>query len=192
MRIVKSQFLNLLLISVLFIAHAGCRQKYAVESAAIDSLVVRNSKAMEFLSIDLLTINERKKEMEQQIGVLQKIQPDTTGSDFQMNLEKYKGIYKVYTRFIANYDVIFNQIRQNEKQLSGLKNSLLNEKISAYDYKLALAKESEKVNTTYRDAEAFGHKVYQLEPDYQRISSYFEPLYQSMLKQYPELRPETK
>lgn len=189
MRIVKILILGLTPLILLTYFTTGCNKKYAVESAAIDSLISKNQKAMDYLKIDLITINQRKMEMDSQIAVLVKLKPDTSSIEFAMNLEKYKGIFKIYTRFIANYDVVFNKIRFNERQLSGLKNSLMDNKISGYDFKLALAKETEKVNISLADAEAVGHKIYQLEPDYQRLSAYFDPLVVEAIKKYPELKP---
>lgn len=187
MRIVKISIVGLS--SLIFIAFLaiGCKNKYAVESAAIDSLISKNQKAKDYLKIDLITINERKLEMKRQIAILVKLKPDSSSAEFAMNLEKYKGIHKIYARFIANYDVIFNRIRFNEKQLSGLKNSLMDEKINGHDFKVALAKEKEKVAISLADAEAVGNKVYQLEPDYQRLSRYFDPIVKDAVKKYPEL-----
>jgi len=189
MRIVKIPFIGLSSLIFLISLAIGCKNKYAVESAAIDSLISKNQKAKDYLKIDLITINERKLEMDSQIAILVKFKPDSSTTEFEMNLEKYKGINKIYSRFIANYDAIFNQIRFNERQLSGLKNSLMDEKINGYDFKLALAKEREKVAISLADAEAVGHKVYQLEPDYQRLSSYFDSLVKDAIKKYPELKP---
>jgi hypothetical protein len=190
MRIVKKLILRLAVLLLLANIVTSCNKKYRVESAAIDSLLNKNQRAMSYLKIDLITINERKIEMDSQISILVKFKPDSSAVEFEMNLEKYKGINKIYSRFIANYDVIFNKIRMNERQLSGLKNSLMDEKISGYDFKLALNKETERVNITLADAETFGHKIYQLEPDYQRLSGYFDPLVGEALKKYPELRSQ--
>jgi hypothetical protein len=174
-------------IAMIFIMQS-CKNKYAVEVAAIDSLIAKNKKTMDYIQIDLITINERRTEMKGQIAVLNQIKPDTSGLEFTMNLDKYKGIFKVYTRFIENYDVIFNKVRLNEKQLSTLKNSVIDEKISGSDFKLAMNKEKAAIEDNLINAQTFGGRISQLEPDYQRLSSYFDTQIEGLIKQFPELK----
>jgi len=167
----------------------ACKKKYEVESAAIDTLISKNKKALDFLQVDLVTINERKMEISEQLKMLDQNKLDTLDAEYFLSYEKYKGILKIYTRFIENYDVIFGRVKYNEKQLSSLKNSLLDEKISAADYKIAMAKERDNVNDNLTNAEVFGRRIFQLEPDYQRLSHYFDIKVNAMLKDHPELKP---
>ncbi len=184
-------FIIIPLMAMTFIMHS-CQKKYAVEAAAIDSLLMKNKKTMDYIKIDLITINERQNEMKGQIAVLQKIKPDSSGVEFALNFDKYKGIYKVYNLFIKNYDVIFNRVRVNEKQLSNLKNSLMDEKLSGSDFKLAMNNERYNVNDNLNNAETFGGRITQLEPDYHRLSNYFDSQVEGLLKQFPELKKEMK
>ena len=85
---------------------SNCQKKYAVESASIDSLILKNSKAMDYLKIDLITINERKNEMKGQIAVLQKIKPDSSVLEFVMNLDNTKE-YLRYTNGLLKTTMIF-------------------------------------------------------------------------------------
>jgi len=190
MRTLKIQVILILLLIAGGMAINGCQKKHKVELASIDSLLAKNKRTMEYLKIDLITINERKIELTAQIAVLDKFKPDTAGMDFSMNLIKYKAILKIYTRFIENYDRIFNIVRENEKQLSTLKNSVIDEKITGSDFKLALAKEKLNVEQNLINAQTFGNKINNLEPDYQRLSAYFDPQVEALLKQYPELKAE--
>ncbi len=175
------------MIGMIFIMQS-CQKKHAVEAAIIDSLITKNKKTMNYIQIDLITINERRNEMKSQIAVLQKVKPDSSGLEFAINFEKYKGIYKVYNLFIENYDVIFNRVRLNEKQLSNLKNSLIDNQISGSNFKLAMSKERENVEVNLKNAETFGGRISQLEPDYQRLSSYFDEQVKELIKQFPELK----
>ena len=161
---------------IITLSFTACKQKYAVELAAIDSLVVKNKTTMDDLNIDLITINNRKEIIKKQLDSLEGFTPDSSELEYTMNLDKYKGIHKVYTKFIDNYDVIFNRIRLNDSQLSSLKNSILDEKISGSDFKLALEKERLHVHDNQINAQTVGRRVMQLEPDYQRLSAYFEKL----------------
>lgn len=188
MRILKTSIILISIIVLITFAIQGCKKKYAVERGSIDSLSVKNEKALNYLKIDLVTINERKNEMKAQIAVLEKIKPDSSGMEFLMNFDKYKGIYKMYSRFIENYDLIFSRVRFNKKQLNNLKNSLMDEKLTGNEYKLALAKETENVNQNLANAETFGQRIFQLEPDYQRLSSYFDAQVETLIKQFPELK----
>lgn len=188
MRILKTPVLIFISFIAMIFIMQSCLKKHAVEASAIDSLIAKNKKTMDYIQIDLITINERRNEMKAQIAVLQKIKPDTSGLEFSINFEKYKGIYKVYNLFIENYDVIFNRVRDNEKQLSSLKNSLMDDKISGFDFKLAMNKEKGNVDTNLKNAETFGGRITQLEPDYQRLSSYFDEQVEGLIKQFPELK----
>ena len=179
--------LFLFLTFLILIAPQGCGNKYGVEMRSIDSLIVKNKTALDYLNIDLVTIDERRKELKGQIAVLNKVKPDTSGLEFAMNFDKYKGIYKIYNRFIENYDVIFNRVRFNEKQLNNLKNSVKDEKIRGAEFKLILEKENENVTQNLANAETFGHTISQLEPEYQRLSLYFDQQVQALVKQFPEL-----
>ena len=188
MRILKTPIpIFISLLAMIFIMQS-CQKKHTVEAAAIDSLIMKNKKTMDYIQIDLITINERRNEMKGQIAVLQKIKPDTSGLEFAINFEKYKGIYKVYNLFIENFDVIFNKVKENEKQLSNLKNSLMDDKISGFDFKLAMNKERGNVDSNLKNAETFGGRITQLEPDYQRLSSYFDKQVEGLIKQFPELK----
>ncbi len=188
MRILKTTvFIFISMIGMIFIMQS-CQKKHAVEAAIIDSLITKNKKTMNYIQIDLITINERRNEMKSQIAVLQKVKPDSSGLEFAINFEKYKGIYKVYNLFIENYDVIFNRVRLNEKQLSNLKNSLIDNQISGSNFKLAMSKERENVEVNLKNAETFGGRISQLEPDYQRLSSYFDEQVKELIKQFPELK----
>ena len=188
MRILKTTvFIFISMIGMIFIMQS-CQKKHAVEAAIIDSLITKNKKTMNYIQIDLITINERRNEMKSQIAVLQKVKHDSSGLEFAINFEKYKGIYKVYNLFIENYDVIFNRVRLNEKQLSNLKNSLIDNQISGSNFKLAMSKERENVEVNLKNAETFGGRISQLEPDYQRLSSYFDEQVKELIKQFPELK----
>jgi hypothetical protein len=167
----------------------SCKKKYEVEAAAIDTLISKNKKALDYLQVDLVTINERKKEIAEQLKILDQHKPDTVDAEFFLNYEKYKGILKIYTRFIENYDVIYGRVKYNEKQLAALKNSLIDEKITAAEYKIALGKERDNVNDNLTNAEVFGRRIFQLEPDYQRLSHYFDLKVNSLIKSHPELKP---
>lgn len=188
MRILKTGVILISSVIGMILITQGCKNKYAVEAAAIDSLVAKNKLALDYIKIDLITINERRNEMKGQIAILQKVQPDSSGLEFAMNFDKYKSIYKLYNKFIENYDVIFNRVRFNEKQLAALKNSLMDEKINGSDFKLALNKERESVNDNLANAKTFGGRITQLEPDYQRLSNYFDAQVTGLIKQFPELK----
>jgi len=189
MRNLKIQVL--LIFTILFfvgITFTECRKKYPVESAAIDSLASKNRKAREYLRIDLITIEARKKEMNGQIAVLKSLDNlEAEGDEFLLNFNKYKGIAKIYTRFIENYDVIYNRVSFNEKQLSDLKNSLVDNKINGSDFKQALGKINDGVIDNLANAETFGNKIFQLEPDYQKLSAFYTPMVDALAKKYPKL-----
>ena len=183
--------IQLSIISALFVSlfsTVGCTNKYQVEVTAIDSLIARNKKTLDFINIDLITINERRIEMNGQIAVLGKIEPDSSMAEFQMNLERYKGILRIYKKFIQNYDIIYNRVHFNEKQLSNLRNSVVDEKISGSDFKLAIKKETDNVNDNLINAQTFGQKIFQLEPDYQRLSAYFDGQVKGAIAKFPELK----
>lgn len=188
MRILKTWAVLISSIAVMTLIMNGCKNKYAVEAAAIDSLIAKNKMALDNIKIDLITINERRNEMKGQIAILQKVQPDSSGLEFAMNFDKYKSIYKLYNKFIENYDVIFNRVRFNEKQLATLKNSLIDEKITGTEFRIALNKERINVEDNLINAQTFGGRITQLEPDYQRLSNYFDPQIEGLVKQFPELK----
>jgi hypothetical protein len=186
MSILKTSAL-IILSSFLLIHFSNCTSKYGVEIAAIDSLAIKNKKTMDNLNIDLVTINTRKIEMKKDLDILQNVTPDSSALEFKMNVDKYKGIHKVYTKFIENYDVIFNRVKLNEVQLASLKNSVLDEKISGQDFKMALDKEKQNVNDNLINSQTIGHRIFQLEPEYQRLSTYFEKQLIELKKNFPEL-----
>ena len=188
MVILKTRYILISITILIINGLLGCKNKYEVERSSIDSLVIKNEKAFGYLKIDLITINERKIELKGQIAVLEQIKPDSSSMAFLMNFDKYKGIYKMYSRFIENYDIIFNRVRLNKKQLSALQNSLMDEKINGTEFKNSLAIEAENVNKNLINAEIFGQRIFQLEPDYQRLSQYFDPQIEKLIKQFPELK----
>lgn len=178
--------LGLFLVSPIFFS--GCKNKYQVEITIIDSLISKNSKASDYINIDLITINQRRKEMKAQIAVLSNFKPDSSAFEFQINFNKYKAIYKSYKKFIENFDLVHSKVKLNEKQLSALKNSLIDEKIKGVEFNDALARETLNVNDNLANAEVLGNTIFKLEPDYQRLSQYFDPMVERLVKQLPEFK----
>ena len=54
--------------------------------------------------------------------------------------------------------------------------------------KLALKKETDNVNDNLINAQTFGQKIFQLEPDYQRLSTYFDGQVKGAIAKFPELK----
>ncbi|MCB9251416.1 MAG: hypothetical protein H6605_03060 [Flavobacteriales bacterium] len=188
MRIEKTFKLQFLAPIIFFISLSSCKQKYEVESQAIDSLIAKNHQAREYLQIDLKTIHSRTLEMKEQIELMNRNGIDSSNETLMLNFEKYKGIYKIYTNFINNYDHIFDKVRHIDKQLAALKNSLQDDKINAKEYKMAMEKETENVNMNLADSKVFGLKIFNLEPDYQRLSNFFVNESQRILEKQAQQR----
>ncbi|NUM31979.1 MAG: hypothetical protein HUU47_06610 [Bacteroidetes bacterium] len=167
---------------------SGCKNKYQVEISMIDSLISKNKKASDYINIDLITINQRRIEIKAQLAVLENFKPDSSVVEFESNLIKYKAIYKAYRKFIENFDLVHSKVKLNEKQLAALKNSLVDEKITAEEFKNILEVETYNVNDNLSNAEVLGNTIFKLEPDYQRLSKYFDQVVEKLIKNSPELK----
>lgn len=188
MALLKKLLFSILSFIFIITLNYSCKNKYKVETDMIDSLISKNKLAENYINIDLITINQRRIEMKAQIAVLSNFKYDTSVLEFESNFIKYNAIHKSYKKFLENYDLIRAKIKLNEKQLSDLKNSLIDEKIKGYEFKIAIDKETYNVNDNLMNAEVLGNNIFKFEPDYQRLSKYFDPLVAKLIKESEEFK----
>lgn len=174
MTIFKNIAFHIFCLIIIFVNFTACKNKYKVETDMIDSLIRKNLLAEDFINIDLITINQRRIEMKAQIAVLSSYVPDSSALEFESNFIKYKAIFKSYKKFIENYDLVRSKVKLNERQLSSLKNSVIDKKITGAEFKIAIDRETRSVNENLMNAEILGNTIFKLEPDYQRLSKYFD------------------
>ena len=182
MAIPKNIAFHIFCLIIVFVNLTSCKNKYKVETDMIDYLLRKNLLAEDFINIDLITINQRRIEMKAQIAVLTSYEPDSSALEFESNFIKYKAIYKSYKKFIENYDLVRSKVKLNERQLSSLKNSVIDKKITGTEFKIAIDRETRSVDENLMNAEILGNTIFKLEPDYQRLSKYFDNIVFKLIK----------
>ncbi len=96
---------------------------------------------------------------------------DTFTDQLGMQMDQYRGIWKVYRSFVNNYESMFNEWKALERQVQTLKNSVADNKISKEDFKTAYQTEGAEINELKLRSSAMYEKVTGVEPNYQRLAA---------------------
>lgn len=131
----------------------GCNnsaKEFEVELAAIDSLqVVVEGYQTGIDTIDTEKMDALAKEVDRQYTFITENYMDTTARDFWVNdMSYYKGMLKNFTRFAEGQEKVKEELAENHKQLTTLRNSVAAGKLERPEVEKYLGEEVNALQQT--------------------------------------------
>lgn len=164
-------FLILTLASMLpALTFTQCKEVPKRELMMLDTLDTILVRTRENLSIDLITLNNRKERINQDRNLLMRFYRDTVDPELGQMMTRYRGIYKIYGRFIGNYQQVHNDLVTSKKQVETLRNSVRDHKLTKEQFKEYYNNEKEFALANFRRSKEISANIPEVEPDFQRIS----------------------
>lgn len=131
----------------------GCgnpAKEFKTELAAIDSLqVVVEGYQKGIDTVDAEKMDTLAKEVDRQYKFITENYNDTTARDFWVNdMSYYKGVMKTFTHFADGHEKVKEELAENQKQLSTLKNSIEDGKLERPEVEKYLGEEVNALQQT--------------------------------------------
>lgn len=174
-------------ISALTAVFTGCNQIDQRYFTMLDTLDNNLSQNRELLEIDYKTIENRKQMIEDHLRLVEMFITDTMSAEFGKQLSKYKGVRKVYQKFLNDYSHCYNELEVLEKQAVDLRQSVNEKQLSKEDFKVFYNKEKADGLANLMKSKKLIEPIHSVEPDYQRISRIVAERLTQMAKSNQEL-----
>jgi len=136
----------------------------------LDSQDLRLKETRELLEVDFVTIQTRKDLIEDHLRLIRVHLKDTINADFGTQLSKYKGLKKVYQRFLSDFTACAEETSVLEKQAGDLRTAVVEREISKEEFKVFYQKEKDDALNNLNRSKNIVEPIFAVEPDYQRIS----------------------
>ena len=182
-----------LLIGVIFapltFSLSGCNSEPDPELILrLDSMDRQLAKTAEFLEIDFMVIDNRREHMMAQENFVRRYFKGTMSKEVGDNLSRYRSIFKVYRRFVNQYDEVKDEYAALLGQAQNLRKDVQNNQIKKEDFKRFYKQEMSDIQKNYEQAKFMAGNIQTLEPDYQRLRSSIDLLLSQMAEEQPELK----
>lgn len=178
MRYKTMNFLKVLIpiFSILIISSltTGCGPAHDIENEKLDSLDMKLEQSKENLNLDIKLIKLRKEEIAANREFILKNKKDTFTYDLGAQLDRYKALMKTYKQHIESYEHFIDELPQLEKQVKDLRRSLNRDEFTKDEFKKYYYIEENDVNALYEGSTKIKKALYELEPEYMRLSKYFD------------------
>jgi hypothetical protein len=172
----------LLSVFTLFINMSGCSRLHQEELKHLTGLQDSLKQNQENLSLDISIFSYRAKYIDSVLLVFQNHYTDTIGFEMGNNLSRYKSIRKVYKHNMGQFNSNLKEQKALEKQLSNLGQDLEAGKLSKQEFKNYYASEKLDVDKLVTSSRLVKKTVYEVEPDYIRITKYMQPFLATLKK----------
>jgi len=168
--------LVLVLACSLIINLASCANSYSEELKHVEELqeVLEANKAN--LKLDAPLFKLRVEHIESTLRTFTNDYKETMSKELGDNLSKYKNCKKIYARSIKNYDESVKEQEALEVQLSKLKAGLKAGEMSKDEFKTYYRTEKTDVEQLISKSKEVSKRVYEIEPEYTRLTEYFQPI----------------
>lgn len=165
----------------------GCGDKYQRENIMLDSLDAMLNQTATYLEIDIPTIKARKKEMDRNYGLIKTYYTDTVSLEMGNNMQKYRGVMKVYKVFLGEVFHCREEMSALKKQVDNLRKDVNRGKMSKQEFRKYYDTEKEDVTINLQLAERIGKTTMEVEPEYQRLSKYVGQIIDDLKKKNPDV-----
>lgn len=152
----------------------GCGPAHDIENEKLDSLDMKLEQSKENLNLDIKLIKLRKEEIAANREFILKNKKDTFTYDLGAQLDRYKALMKTYKQHIESYEHFIAELPQLEKQVKDLRRSLNRDEFTKDEFKKYYYIEENDVNALYEGSTKIKKALYELEPEYMRLSKYFD------------------
>jgi hypothetical protein len=165
----------------------GCGGNYERENIMLDSLDAMLVKTAEYIDIDILTIQARKKEIDQNYGLIKTYYTDTVSLEMGSNMQKYKGVLKVYNLFLNEVTHCKQEMLELKKQVDNLRHDVNKGEMEKPEFRKFYDAEKLDNEINLQLAERIGKTTMEVEPEYQRLSKYVGTIMTDMRNKNPEV-----
>lgn len=161
----------------------------------LDSLDHHLAETENLLDIDHQTIASRTELIETHLRLIKMHLNEQITGEFGMQLTKYKGVKKVYSRFLSDYDDCKHESSALRTQANNLRLAVGQRQIEKDSFKVYYAREKMDAMNNLNKARKLIQPLHAVEPDYQRISILVDEKLNTMAKTdstlYHILHPES-
>lgn len=166
----------------------GCNKDIKRELIMLDSLDAYLAETGNNLNIDKETIAARKKEINRHYTVIKKFYTDTISMDFGNKMQRYKGVMKVYSLFLNEFDHMQLEQKQLMEQVAKLRKSVEKGKMSKEEFRVYYDTEKNDIEINLELSKRAGKTVIEVEPEYQRLSKEIGAVVQTLSDKNPEIK----
>lgn len=151
-----------------------CKKAPNRELMMLDTLDTIIKRTEENLKFDLITLNNRKSTIEQDQMLMKRFYRDSITSDMGNKMTRYRGIEKIYERFLDGYQIVYNDMMKSKQQALDLRESVVNDQLTKEEFKQYYTEEKELAEENFERSRQISRNIPEIEPDYQRIAAEVE------------------
>lgn len=130
--------------------------------------------------LDIPLFETRKEFIESTLNTFRNNYTDTMSLELGNSLSRYKAIKKIYNKNISAFNENLKDQEELEKQLENLKTDLKNNKLTKEEFKAYYNTEKMDVLALVNSCKNVKKILYQVEPDYKRVTEEVIPLLESL------------
>lgn len=168
-----SVFVATCIVAIFF---TSCSYRYSDELKVVKDLQERLDSNEANLNLDAPLFSLRAEHIETTLRTFKNDYTKTMSKELGDNLSKYKNFKKIYMRGIRKYDDCVKEQAELVTQLSNLSISLGAGELTKEEFKSYFRKEKIDVENLLRESKTIGKNLYEIEPEYTRITEYLEPI----------------
>ncbi len=163
---------------ILLTASCQSNGKFAEEIQTVDSLIsIVEDFQLRLNAIDSDTVSEKLSVVSDRVGFLMKNYQDSTDRKFWISDMNYLGsVEKAYSRFEENNQTIGRQLEESMKQLTTLKNSLVDEKLTPEEAREYVDDEAHVVMQIKFSAQKMIGRVEEADVVWDSLQPYFDSI----------------
>lgn len=164
----------------LLITVASCSGRFAKELKLVNQLEQQLDSNQQNLNLDAPLFQIRAEHIESTLRTFTNDYKEEMTKELGDNLSKYKNFQKIYKRQTNTYYDCVKEQEALRKQLENLTKDLENGKWSKEEFKTYYSTEKTDVNLLISKSKEIGKNLYEIEPEYTRLTAYFEPILAEM------------
>lgn len=163
--------INILIISIIT---SSCGPTHKVETQKLDSLEMQLAQSEDNLNIEIELIQNRITEIALNRKYVMQNRKDTFTYELGVNLDRYKALMRIYQDNVDSYLHFNNELPALRKQVETLRNSLKRNEFSKEEFKKYYYQEAADIQALFEGSEKIKRSLYEMEPEYIRLSEYFD------------------
>lgn len=172
--------ITLFLCGLLALALSACQspaQKFATETAQLDSLKTQINTMKAWFMVDERKVNLRFKHMQQQDSIIQL--PNLASrlpQSLELDVDQYRAIPAIYQNYLQLYKQQQTRLDSLALATDSLQNILYTEKIGRRKFRELLAAQQQFTNALQTQTEGTVKKTIEVEPVFKRIQPHIDSL----------------
>ncbi len=160
----------------LLITLTSCGIKFSEEIEHVKKLQAQLEANKENLNLDAPLFKLRADHVESTLRTFRNKYKQRMSKELGDNLSKYKNYKKIYLRSVRKYEESVKEQEALTKQLDNLRKSIKSGQITKDEFKVYHRTEKMDVEKLLQQSKEISKNLYEIEPEYRRLTAYFEPL----------------